>query len=217
MEGRELLRGRTPQLAPAAPPSRADGRPTAFATRAKPKPLVHQLRATRCLWSPPRPRALANEPRPRTSSCSCRDEDRGGDGQACQCSISGRGARIDLGLHGRRSSHRHPGRPRLHSSPTPHAHRRRRDRPGPGRLPDSPPGPPAETLTYGLKRVEILSAQVNGITLWLLTAWFIYEAIRRFINPPEVSGGLVPHHSVGRHRHQHRRVLADQQGRPHLT
>jgi cobalt-zinc-cadmium efflux system protein len=32
--------------------------------------------------------------------------------------------------------------------------------------------PATGNLTYGLKRVEILSAQANGITLWLLTAWF---------------------------------------------
>lgn len=39
--------------------------------------------------------------------------------------------------------------------------------------------------------MEILSAQANGITLWLLTAWFVYEAVRWFIDPPEVAGGLV--------------------------
>jgi cobalt-zinc-cadmium efflux system protein len=46
-------------------------------------------------------------------------------------------------------------------------------------------------MTYGLKRAEILSAQANGITLLLLSAWFVYEAIRRLISPPEVEGGLV--------------------------
>jgi cobalt-zinc-cadmium efflux system protein len=51
--------------------------------------------------------------------------------------------------------------------------------------------PAAGNLTYGWKRVEILSAQANGITLWLLTAWFLYEAIRRLLDPPEVAGGLV--------------------------
>jgi cobalt-zinc-cadmium efflux system protein len=47
------------------------------------------------------------------------------------------------------------------------------------------------SMTYGLKRAEILSAQANGITLLLLSAWFVYEAVRRFIDPPEVEGGLV--------------------------
>jgi cobalt-zinc-cadmium efflux system protein len=51
--------------------------------------------------------------------------------------------------------------------------------------------PAAGNLTYGWKRVEILSAQANGITLWLFAAWFVYEAIRRLIHPPEVAGGLV--------------------------
>jgi cobalt-zinc-cadmium efflux system protein len=46
-------------------------------------------------------------------------------------------------------------------------------------------------MTYGLKRAEILSAQANGITLLLLAAWFIYEAIRRLISPPEVQGAFV--------------------------
>jgi cobalt-zinc-cadmium efflux system protein len=45
--------------------------------------------------------------------------------------------------------------------------------------------------TYGLKRVEILSAQANGITLLLLSAWLGYEAIRRLITPPDVHGALV--------------------------
>jgi cobalt-zinc-cadmium efflux system protein len=45
--------------------------------------------------------------------------------------------------------------------------------------------------TYGLKRAEILSAQVNGITFLLLVVWFTYEAVRRLIDPPHVEGGLV--------------------------
>ncbi|WP_308188369.1 cation diffusion facilitator family transporter [Nocardia australiensis] len=46
-------------------------------------------------------------------------------------------------------------------------------------------------FTYGFKRVEILSAQANGITLLLLAVWFVYEGIRRLIEPPDVSGPLV--------------------------
>jgi cobalt-zinc-cadmium efflux system protein len=48
--------------------------------------------------------------------------------------------------------------------------------------------PPSGGYTYGLKRTEILSAQVNGITLLLLAAWLGYEAVRRLITPPEVGG-----------------------------
>lgn len=45
--------------------------------------------------------------------------------------------------------------------------------------------------TYGLKRAEILSAQINGITFLVLVVWFTYEAIHRLIDPPDVEGGLV--------------------------
>jgi cobalt-zinc-cadmium efflux system protein len=51
--------------------------------------------------------------------------------------------------------------------------------------------PPKGGYTYGLKRAEILSAQVNGLTLLLLALSFGYEGVRRFLAPPEVEGGLV--------------------------
>jgi cobalt-zinc-cadmium efflux system protein len=51
--------------------------------------------------------------------------------------------------------------------------------------------PPKGGYTFGLKRAEILSAQANGLTLLLLSAWLAYEAIRRLIEPPAVGGGLV--------------------------
>ncbi|WP_407836212.1 cation diffusion facilitator family transporter [Streptomyces sp. DSM 116496] len=51
--------------------------------------------------------------------------------------------------------------------------------------------PAKGAFTYGLKRAEILSAQVNGLTLMLLGAWLAYEAVHRLISPPEVDGGLV--------------------------
>jgi cobalt-zinc-cadmium efflux system protein len=51
--------------------------------------------------------------------------------------------------------------------------------------------PPAGSFTYGLRRAEILSAQINGITLLLLGALITYEGIRRLIDPPDVEGGLV--------------------------
>src|SRR5450755_4229431 len=53
------------------------------------------------------------------------------------------------------------------------------------------PGPPTAAGRTGFKRAEILSAQANGLTLLLLAAWFIYEAIRRLFEPPEVQGLLV--------------------------
>ena len=51
--------------------------------------------------------------------------------------------------------------------------------------------PARGSLTFGLKRAEILSAQANGITLLALGAVFSYEAIRRLIAPPSVAGGVV--------------------------
>jgi len=51
--------------------------------------------------------------------------------------------------------------------------------------------PPHGGYTFGLKRAEILSAQANGITLVLLSAWLAYEAIRRLVSPPAVQGGVV--------------------------
>jgi cobalt-zinc-cadmium efflux system protein len=51
--------------------------------------------------------------------------------------------------------------------------------------------PPGGAMTFGLKRVEILSAQVNGITLLVLAALIGYEAVRRLFEPPSVDGGLV--------------------------
>jgi cobalt-zinc-cadmium efflux system protein len=43
-------------------------------------------------------------------------------------------------------------------------------------------------FTFGLRRAEILSAQVNGVTLVALAAVILYEGIRRLIEPPDVDG-----------------------------
>jgi cobalt-zinc-cadmium efflux system protein len=51
--------------------------------------------------------------------------------------------------------------------------------------------PPRGGYTYGLRRGEILSAQVNGATLLALAAVIGFEAIRRIVDPPSVEGGLV--------------------------
>jgi cobalt-zinc-cadmium efflux system protein len=51
---------------------------------------------------------------------------------------------------------------------------------------------PAEgSMTFGFRRIEILSAQANGITLVVIAGVIVYEAIRRMITPPEVEGGLM--------------------------
>ncbi len=51
--------------------------------------------------------------------------------------------------------------------------------------------PARGALTYGFKRVEILSAQANGLTLLILAAFIGYSAVRRLVEPPHVSAGLV--------------------------
>ena len=51
---------------------------------------------------------------------------------------------------------------------------------------------PAEgPFTFGLRRFEVLSAQVNGITLLVISALVLYGAVERLINPQDVKGGLV--------------------------
>jgi cobalt-zinc-cadmium efflux system protein len=47
--------------------------------------------------------------------------------------------------------------------------------------------PARGAMTYGLKRVEILSAQANGLTLLLLAGLIVYSAVGRLISPPEVA------------------------------
>ncbi len=56
---------------------------------------------------------------------------------------------------------------------------------------------PSGSMTFGLKRGEILSAQVNGITMLLLAVWVIYEGVRRLIDPPDVEASLVLWVGVG--------------------
>jgi cobalt-zinc-cadmium efflux system protein len=51
--------------------------------------------------------------------------------------------------------------------------------------------PPGGNFTYGMRRAEILSAQINGITLLLLGLLIVYEGVRRLIDPPDVQGDLV--------------------------
>lgn len=51
--------------------------------------------------------------------------------------------------------------------------------------------PAKGALTFGFKRVEILSAQFNGATLLVLGLLIIYEGIRRLATPPPVEGAPV--------------------------
>lgn len=51
--------------------------------------------------------------------------------------------------------------------------------------------PAAGRMTYGWKRVEVLSAQANGLILLLLAAVLADEAVGRLIHSPPISGNLV--------------------------
>src|SRR5262245_2003397 len=51
--------------------------------------------------------------------------------------------------------------------------------------------PAGGQFTFGLRRAEILSAQVNGVTLVVISAFVLYGAISRLISPPDVEAGLV--------------------------
>lgn len=51
--------------------------------------------------------------------------------------------------------------------------------------------PPSGHFTFGLKRSEILSAQLNGATLLVLAGVIGFEAVRRLASPPEVEGSFV--------------------------
>jgi cobalt-zinc-cadmium efflux system protein len=51
--------------------------------------------------------------------------------------------------------------------------------------------PAQGSMTYGLGRAEILSAQANGVTLLVLALVIAYEAIVRLVTPPVVTGSVV--------------------------
>jgi cobalt-zinc-cadmium efflux system protein len=51
--------------------------------------------------------------------------------------------------------------------------------------------PARGAMTYGLRRVEVLSAQINGVTLLALACLIVYSAIGRLISPPTVSAWPV--------------------------
>jgi cobalt-zinc-cadmium efflux system protein len=51
--------------------------------------------------------------------------------------------------------------------------------------------PTTPRRTYGFMRAEVLAALVNGVTLVVLAAWILYEAIQRLGDPPDVLGGWM--------------------------
>lgn len=49
--------------------------------------------------------------------------------------------------------------------------------------------PATPQKTFGYVRAEVLSALTNAVVLLVLTVYILYEAYRRFQNPPEIIGG----------------------------
>jgi cobalt-zinc-cadmium efflux system protein len=51
---------------------------------------------------------------------------------------------------------------------------------------------PADTRrTFGYQRFQILAAFVNGLSLLVIVGWILFEAMRRFISPVEVTGATM--------------------------
>lgn len=46
-------------------------------------------------------------------------------------------------------------------------------------------------MTYGYGRARVLAAQANGLGLWFLSGWIVWEAVGRFVQPPMVQGQIV--------------------------
>jgi cobalt-zinc-cadmium efflux system protein len=51
--------------------------------------------------------------------------------------------------------------------------------------------PASQNRTYGFHRAEVLAALTNGTILILISVYIFYEAYQRFVEPPEVRGGLM--------------------------
>lgn len=51
--------------------------------------------------------------------------------------------------------------------------------------------PHTPSLTYGYHRVEVFAAFINGVILIGVSAFILYEAYRRFVEPPEVSTDIM--------------------------
>ncbi|HXP75919.1 MAG TPA: cation diffusion facilitator family transporter [Stellaceae bacterium] len=51
---------------------------------------------------------------------------------------------------------------------------------------------PADAVrSYGYQRIEVLVAFVNGCALFVIAAWIVFEAVRRFAAPAPVLGGTM--------------------------
>jgi len=51
--------------------------------------------------------------------------------------------------------------------------------------------PPCARQSYGFQRLEILAALVNGVTLWVIAAMIVWEAVGRLRNPEPVASATM--------------------------
>ncbi|KAB2328489.1 cation transporter [Cytobacillus depressus] len=51
--------------------------------------------------------------------------------------------------------------------------------------------PPSPNKSYGYYRFEILAALFNGVTLFVIAGFIVWEAYRRFFEPPSVASGTM--------------------------
>jgi cobalt-zinc-cadmium efflux system protein len=49
--------------------------------------------------------------------------------------------------------------------------------------------PPTAKKTYGYHRLEILVALINGLALWAIAAYILFEAYGRMFHPPRINSG----------------------------
>jgi cobalt-zinc-cadmium efflux system protein len=51
--------------------------------------------------------------------------------------------------------------------------------------------PPTDARSFGLRRLEIVAAAANSVLLLLIAIFIAIEAVRRFVEPPNVQPGIV--------------------------
>ncbi|MBW2276954.1 MAG: cation transporter [Deltaproteobacteria bacterium] len=51
--------------------------------------------------------------------------------------------------------------------------------------------PPSAKRSFGYRRLEIVAALINGLTLWVVAIFICVEAVERFYDEPEIRGGLM--------------------------
>ncbi|KAI8388040.1 cation efflux protein [Radiomyces spectabilis] len=51
--------------------------------------------------------------------------------------------------------------------------------------------PPTKRHTFGFHRAEVIAALVSVLTIWVLTAWLVREAIDRIKNPQQIDAKLM--------------------------